>query len=124
MAHLSVTVHRQPVAVEALLTVAVLMVCLLTCRSPAAAKSSPAVQAVPDHGPLDIDLQSSSSFTENHSQAASGEQASELDMQEVQQVLDSADERTLQAEQRALKAEEAAQVHSSLHQHCMAGSCT
>lgn len=31
-------------------------------------------------------------------------------MQEVQHVLDSADERTLQAEQRALKAEEATQV--------------
>lgn len=85
---------------------------------------SPPVPAVPDHGPLDIDLQSNNSFNEDQSQAASGEQASELDMQEVQQVLDSADERTLQAEQRALKAEEAAQVRFSLHPHCMPGSCT
>ena len=60
-------------------------------------------------------MQSNNSFNESHSQAASGEQASELDMQEVQQVLDSADERTLQAEQRALKAEEAAQVPFKLH---------
>ena len=67
---------------------------------------------MPDHSQLstDSDLQSLNSFNEDHSQAASGEQASELDMQEVQHVLDSADERTSQAEQRALKAEEATQV--------------
>ena len=67
---------------------------------------------MPDHSQLstDSDLQSNNSFNEDQSQAASVEQASELDMQEVQHVLDSADERTSQAEQRALKAEEAAQV--------------
>ena len=67
---------------------------------------------MPDHSQLstDSDLQSNNSFNEDQSQAASIEQASELDMQEVQHVLDSADERTSQAEQRALKAEEAVQV--------------
>ena len=59
---------------------------------------------------MDSDLQSNNSFNEDQSQAASMEQASELDMQEVQHVLDSADERTSQAEQRAFKAEEATQV--------------
>ena len=65
-----------------------------------------------DHSQLsmDSDLQSNNSFNEDQSQGASAEQSSELDMQEVQHVLDSADERTSQAEQRALKAEEAAQV--------------
>lgn len=89
--------------------------------------------AVPDHSQLstDSDLQSLSSFNEDQSQAASGEQASELDMQEVQHVLDSADERTSQAEQRALKAEEATQVcchvfvslHALIaHLSCLLGS--
>lgn len=77
------------------------------CRSATPAKASPPVA---DHSPLDSDMQSNSSTNEDQSQAASVEQPSELDMQEVQQVLDSADERTLQAEQRALKAEEATQV--------------
>lgn len=88
---------------------------VLPCRSQVPTKGS---TAVPDHSPLDSDLQSNNS--EDQSQAASVEQPSELDMQEVQQVLDSADERTLQAEQRALKAEEAAQVCCHVHVQFMA----
>lgn len=65
---------------------------------------------MPDPSQLDGDMHSNSSFNEDQSQTASVEHPSDIESQEMQQLLDTAEERMSQAEQRALKAEESAQV--------------
>ena len=79
------------------------MLCL-ACRSTATSKP------LPEAAQLDGDMHSNSSFNEERSQATSVEHASEIEIQEMQQLLDTAEERMSQAEQRAMKAEESAQV--------------
>ena len=67
---------------------------------------------MPEPVQMENDMQSNNSFNEDQSQTASVENASEIESTEMQQLLDTAEERMTQAEQRALKAEESAQVAS------------
>ena len=91
---------------------------LVECRQLPTARSS---AALPEPAQADSEMLSSSSFNEgegsvelsNQSQAASVDQAAPSE-KAVEELLEVADERVCQAEQRAIKAEEASQAQEGL----------